>query len=340
MKIAIIIPAYNEEKSIRTCIQSCLDQTRKPDSIVVVNDGSTDGTADIVDSFRGHVKHIRLEKNTGNKSRAQQIGIQHVESDVFIATDADTILDKDFVKNIELSFRDKNVVALSGYVKGLKCNWLTACRELNYIVGQDLHKVAQSYIRFLFIIPGCAGAFRTKLFKKHILFDHDTLTEDLDFTYKLNKLNFKIEYNRKAISYTQDPNTIFSYIHQMRRWYGGGWQNLLKHIRGIKKIATTLELSLMYIDGFVSSILLFVLPFINIRLYFVALLSFFAYSTILGIYGSIRRKRLDLLLFSPLYIVLLYINAYVFLSEFYREIIKNDKNLIWYKPDRRAIALD
>jgi cellulose synthase/poly-beta-1,6-N-acetylglucosamine synthase-like glycosyltransferase len=54
--------------------------------------------------------------------------------------DGDTILDKDFVKYIEPHFEDKKTVAVAGYVTSIKNNWLTACREIDYTFGQNIHR--------------------------------------------------------------------------------------------------------------------------------------------------------------------------------------------------------
>ena len=336
-KISILIPCYNEEKTIEKCVNSCLNQTLNADEIIVVNDGSTDGTKSILDKFGDKITAINLDKNTGNKSLAQEIGLKHVSGDVFITTDADTVLDYGFVENITKSFNNPNTVAAGGYVISTKHNWVTACRELDYIIGQNFHKVAQSYINCLFVIPGCAGAFRTEVFKKNITFDHDTLTEDLDFTYKFNKRGFKIHYEKNAKVFTQDPADVKSYINQMRRWYAGGWQNLSKHMSIFNRSNNALELSLIYVEGFVFAMLMYVLPIINIRFYLILAGMFLIYSTVLGILGALIRKRIDLFFYSPMYIFLFYINAFVFMSEFVKEILKKEKNLIWFKPARRNI---
>ena len=236
MKTCIMIPCHNEEKSIRACVESCLLQTRIPDQILVVNDGSIDRSGKILAEFGNKIQVLTIPIATGNKSHAQEQGLKYVDADIFIATDGDTVLDPYLVEEIEKSFLENpNAVAVGGYVQSLKHNWLTACREIDYIVGQNLYKVAQANVGALFVIPGCAGAFRTEIFRKHIRFDHDTLTEDLDFTYKLHENYFEIIYNRKAIAYTQDPATLGEYINQMRRWYSGGWQNLKKHYWLLKK---------------------------------------------------------------------------------------------------------
>ncbi|MFZ2523619.1 MAG: glycosyltransferase family 2 protein, partial [Minisyncoccia bacterium] len=202
-------------------------------------------------------------------------------------------------------------------------------------IGQDVHKKAQSNIGFLFVIPGCAGAFRTEKFKENIKFEHDTLTEDLDFTYKFHSKYCKIVMEKDAIVYTQDPFTLSSYINQLRRWYSGGWQNLKKHISSIvSRPLITMELSLIYFEGFIFSILLFILPFINFRFFLIYIVSNFIFVLILGIYASMRRKRLDLLLYSPLYLIMIFVNAIVFIEQFFSEIVLGKKIDIWFKPER------
>ncbi|MBP9710704.1 MAG: glycosyltransferase [Candidatus Pacebacteria bacterium] len=335
--ISILIPCHNEEKSVAACVQSCLDQTRPADEVVVINDGSTDKTADVLKTFGNKIKVVTIPVATGNKSHAQQIGLQHISSEVVVATDGDTIIDRHFIERVEIDFQDPEVAAMGGYVKSLSHNWLTACRELDYLLGQDLYKQAQAFLHAIFVIPGCAGAFRTELFRSVITFDHDTLTEDLDLTYKLHAQEQKIIYDRKAIVYTQDPATLSSYINQMRRWYCGGWQNLRKHFRVLQNPANAFTFALIYIEGFFFAGLLFLMPFLNIVLFFYFVVPYFAFLLTLGVYGAIARKRWDLLLYSPTYIVLLFVNAYVFLEQFVKEVVLRKKNMVWFHPERRKI---
>lgn len=336
--ITILIPCYNEVKTIQRCIFSWIKQTRPADEIIVVNDCSTDGTLDVLNRFEGTITIVNLPKNTGNKSFVQEEGLKHVTTDVFIATDADTIMDEHFVERVYRAFQDEKVDAFAGYIKSLKGNWLTACREIDYLIGQDLHKVAQYNIKFLFVIPGCAGAFRTEVFKRVVTFDHDTLTEDLDFTYKFNKLGLNIVYDRGAIVYTQDPNTVKSYINQIRRWYSGGWQNLLKHKSIVKKPLKAMELSMVYMEGLIFYPLMFIIPIVSIKAFLHLFLNCLALVMIFGVYAAIKRKRIDLFLYSPMYMVMSYINAYVFIEQFVKEVILKKRNLTWFHPERREMT--
>ncbi len=337
LKISILIPCYNEELTIEKCVLSCLDQTRPADQIVVVDDSSADGTPQILKKFGDKIQVVKTPKNTGNKSYAQEYGLQLITGDFFIATDGDTILDKNFIKIMEQDMQSDSITAVCGYVKSLPYNWLTACRGLDYTINQNIDKLAQDYLDSLFVIPGVAGAFRTKTFKEKIKFSHDTVTEDLDFTYVLHESGCKIKYDRKAICYTQDPTTLKSYINQMRRWFGGGWQNLSKHFRLPRNPGMAFELTLIYAEGLVYSFVMFFLPLVNISF---ALVLLAIYSAIIGglaVYAAIKEKRIDFITAIPAYIFLKYVNAWVFMEQFLKEVILKKKNLAWYKPDRVKI---
>jgi cellulose synthase/poly-beta-1,6-N-acetylglucosamine synthase-like glycosyltransferase len=335
MRISILIPCHNEGKSIQACVDSCLDQTRPADEIVVVDDGSTDNSAEILKQYGDAIKVITIPYATGNKSRAQERALDHITGDVFIATDGDTLLDPNFVEEILKPFEDPAVAAAGGYIKSLEHNWLTALREMDYLIGQDLHKRAQAFINALFVIPGCAGAFRTDVFREVLTFDHDTVTEDLDFTYKLHKNYYKIAYAPLALVYTQDPSTLFSYIQQMRRWYGGGWQNLLKHFKILRRPANALQLTLIYVDGLAMSTILFGTLFLEPQALVYLLLPHLVFSLLLGIYTAVVRKRWGIVFASPLYTVLLFVNAGIFVEQFVREFVLRQTNLVWHSPLRR-----
>lgn len=338
MRISILIPAHNEEHSIRQTLESCFSQTRPADEIVVVNDGSTDRTGEILASYGDRIKLVTLPIATGNKSFAQEIGLESVTGDVFVATDADTIMDKGFVECVERHFRDDTVCAVAGYVRSTENNWMTACREIDYTLGQDLYKQAQDHVGFLLVIPGCAGAFRTSVFREIITFDHDTITEDLDFTYKFHKNNCKIVFERNAIVYTQDPFTFHSYVNQMRRWYSGGWQNLIKHSgKVVHKPSSALELSLTYIEGVFSSFMLFFLPLLNPEFFFQTyIILYLMFTFIVASYAGWIRKRPDLLLAAPAYPFIAIVNAWIFLEQFVKELIFRNHTMAWFKPQRRV----
>lgn len=336
LKISILIPAHNEEKSIAATVISCLEQTRPADEVIVVDDCSTDATPEILANFGNKIRVIRLATPGGNKSYVQEYGLRFVTGDVFIATDGDTILHPDFVKYIEEDFQKNDTIAVAGYVRSIRNNWLTACRAFEYAVGQNLHKLAQHYLDFLFVIPGAAGAFRTDVFRgKYITFDHDTVTEDLDFTYRLHRMGLQVLYDRRVIVFTQDPATLHSYINQMRRWFGGGWQCLMKHRDlAFREPKFALELSLMYFEGIAFSLLLFLIPFLSIQFFMAFIMSYLAVAFAFAIFAMYKERRWELLLVPFPYLLLVFINSYVFLEQMVQEVVFQKKTLQWFKPAR------
>ena len=97
MKISIIIPAYNVSKYIKRCILSILNQTYKNIEIIVVNDGSTDNTLDIVKKF--NVKVFNQE-NSGGASSPRNVGLKNSTGDYITFVDGDDYIDKNYVEDM------------------------------------------------------------------------------------------------------------------------------------------------------------------------------------------------------------------------------------------------
>src|SRR5262245_6870031 len=101
MKISLLVPCHNEAKTLRKSIESWLSQSRLPDEIIVVDDSSTDETPQMLAEFSDRIRAVRTPARTGNKSGAQEYGLQFVTGDVFATTDGDTLLHPDFIKRVE-----------------------------------------------------------------------------------------------------------------------------------------------------------------------------------------------------------------------------------------------
>jgi len=94
-KVSVIIPTYNREKTILRALQSVLDQTYTNIEVLVIDDGSTDGTADIVNGVSDErIKYIVLEKN-GGPSNARNVGVQMAEGEWIAFQDSDDCWHKD-----------------------------------------------------------------------------------------------------------------------------------------------------------------------------------------------------------------------------------------------------
>jgi len=112
--VTILVPAYNERDHIAETIHSLVTQTLPPEEVVVIDDCSTDGTAEVAEAMG--VTVVRPDTNTGSKAGAQNYGLQFVRTKYIMAVDADTTLAPDAVEKIMAAFEDDSVVAACGLV--------------------------------------------------------------------------------------------------------------------------------------------------------------------------------------------------------------------------------
>ena len=234
MKITAIVPAYNEEKSIVECVASLVKQTRLPDEIVLVNDGSSDRTG-LLASMLAHIVDrlvvVSLAENSGNKALALKAGSRYISGDIVVCLDADSELDSRYIELVERRMKDPSVGAVCGRVISKSFNIITMVRQLEYLLADLVFKPGQDVMGTIFVAPGVGGAFRAYLFKKEL--SADTVAEDMDLTLSVHEAGFKVVYEGKAIAYTQDPPNLRSYIRQLRRWHSGFFQCFRKHLRRV-----------------------------------------------------------------------------------------------------------
>jgi cellulose synthase/poly-beta-1,6-N-acetylglucosamine synthase-like glycosyltransferase len=215
---------------------------------------------------------------------------------------------------------------------------MTACRAIDYVVGQFIFKKAQAIIDYVYVMPGCATTFRTDVLRS-LVFYHDTVTEDLDFTFQMHLRGKKIYYEESAIVYTQDPPNLASYIRQMSRWYGGGWQNLRKYWKIIMhRPAAAFVISSIFVDGVIYGFINLLLPFLYPQVFFFYILPIYLFTAFLfSILAAIHNKRIDLLLYFPHFVFIGFVNSYIIIKEFLLEVVIGRKNLIWNKVDRVSL---
>ena len=97
--VSVIIPAYNAEKYLAECIDSVLNQTYENVELIIVNDGSQDGTRDILDKYASKHSNIQvIHTENGGVSRARNIGLKHASGDYIMFLDSDDTLTKDAIQ--------------------------------------------------------------------------------------------------------------------------------------------------------------------------------------------------------------------------------------------------
>ncbi len=231
-EISILVPAYNEENHIESCIEALLetDYPERKKQILVIDDGSTDKTLKKAKRFEN--KNLKVvHKKNGGKYSALNYGLMFAEGEIVFSVDADSIVSRRALKLMARRFRaSSDIGAIAGNVRVLnKDSLLTRCQALEYLVGINIFRSALDIFGSVSVVPGCLGAFRKSLLQGGGSYDPDTLTEDFDVTIKMRKLGKTVQASSEAYVYTEVPTTLKDLYRQRLRWYRGTFQTLFKH---------------------------------------------------------------------------------------------------------------
>ncbi|MGO8672758.1 MAG: glycosyltransferase [Capsulimonadaceae bacterium] len=229
--VSVVIAAYNEEKVISRTISTLLAGDYPHLEIVVVDDGSADGTSDIVREAYGDHPQVRLiRKPNGGKASALNTGIKECSGEIIVALDADTIFAGNTISRLVRHFADPAVGAVSGNVKvGNRNNIWTIWQAVEYITSQNFDRRAFDYLNCITVVPGAVGAWRRDAMALAGMYSSQTLAEDTDLTFKVRKLGYRIVTDNSALAYTEAPENWTSLAKQRFRWAFGTLQCLWKH---------------------------------------------------------------------------------------------------------------
>jgi peptidoglycan-N-acetylglucosamine deacetylase len=236
-EVTVMIPAYNEETVIVDTVRSALASVYPKLEILVIDDGSTDRTAELVRANFGRDPRVRLllQPNRG-KPAALNHALAEATGEIVVSIDADTIVDPEAVPRLVRHFANPKVGAVAGNVKVMNRNkWLTRWQALEYITSQNLEKRAFDLLNCIPVVPGAAGAWRTDLLRANGGFSGDTVAEDTDLTLTIRRSGWKILYDEEAIGRTEVPDTVEALIRQRFRWTFGTLQAVWKHRDAVGK---------------------------------------------------------------------------------------------------------
>ena len=261
--LSVIVPAHNEEKCIAGTIETLLEAYYPAHKdIVVVDDGSTDGTYEIAEPYISRGVKV-VQRPQGGKAAALNTGLQFAQGEVIVCVDADSMVARTALYEIVRRFDDPDVIAIAGNVKVLnRKNFLAACQALEYIFDINISRRALDIFGAVIVVPGCLGAFRSNALKLGGGWDVETIVEDFDTTVKLfkggafdasnplapvdltrvlqhpdidiaaksGKTGSKVvQASSAAIVYTEAPENLKGLWKQRLRWYRGNFQTMLKH---------------------------------------------------------------------------------------------------------------
>ncbi|WP_347352932.1 glycosyltransferase family 2 protein [Intrasporangium sp.] len=231
--VSVIVPAYNEAVVLRGCIESIL-RTRHPGlEIVIVDDGSTDGTPEVMNELAGAHEAVRVvsQPNAG-KGAALNRGIAQAGGNVLVFVDADGVFSPMTIPWLLTGLRDPHVGAVCGDDRPVNLDRVQT-RLLSVIshLGTGLARRALSVLHCLPIVSGNIGAFRADLVRQVGGFRTDTVGEDLELTWRIYEAGYRVCFEPRAIVLAESPSTVRALWRQRVRWSRGLLQTVRHHWR-------------------------------------------------------------------------------------------------------------
>jgi cellulose synthase/poly-beta-1,6-N-acetylglucosamine synthase-like glycosyltransferase/peptidoglycan/xylan/chitin deacetylase (PgdA/CDA1 family) len=233
--VSIVVPAFNEAAGIEQAVRSLASSDYPEFEVVVVDDGSTDGTAELVDSLRLSRVRVIREPNRG-KAEALNTAVAAARHDLIAAVDADTVFEPGTLEALVRPFADPGVGAVAGNTKvGNRRSVLGLWQHLDYVTGFNLDRRLYDVLGCMPTVPGAVGAFRRSALVEVRGFSSDTLAEDTDVTIALGRRGWKVVYAEDARAYTETPASLGGLWRQRYRWSFGTMQSVWKHRRALSR---------------------------------------------------------------------------------------------------------
>jgi cellulose synthase/poly-beta-1,6-N-acetylglucosamine synthase-like glycosyltransferase/peptidoglycan/xylan/chitin deacetylase (PgdA/CDA1 family) len=230
--VSVLVPAYNEAKCIENTVRS-LTVSEHPIEVIVIDDGSTDGTARIVEGLRLPDVRVVRQHNAG-KPAALNRGLANARYDLVVMMDGDTVFEPATVRELVQPFADPGVGAVAGNAKvGNRDSLIGAWQHIEYVMGFNLDRRMYDVLRCMPTIPGAVGAFRRSALERVGGMSDDTLAEDTDITMAMHRDGWRVVYAEKARAWTEAPESVQQLWSQRYRWSYGTMQAIWKHRRAL-----------------------------------------------------------------------------------------------------------
>ncbi|CUS45383.1 Glycosyltransferase [hydrothermal vent metagenome] len=229
--VTVMIPAFNEEKVIVRAVQGVLASVDVRIEVIVIDDGSSDGTSAVVtEAFADEPRVRLLTLHNGGKARALNEGLKLATGEIVIALDADTQFEPRTISRLARWFVDPALGAVAGNAKvGNRVNLVTKWQALEYITAQNLERRALARLNAMTVVPGAVGAWRLSAIQSVGGYPDDTLAEDQDLTIAIQRAGWKVTYDQYAVAWTESPESFGGLAKQRFRWAYGTLQCLWKH---------------------------------------------------------------------------------------------------------------
>lgn len=249
--VAALVPIYNEQSAVIQTVDHLLAQSQKLKQIIIIDDGSTDSSIEIlnqhynfdassrVGSMSPTLQQSRkydhlwlLKKKNSGKASSLNLGFKQVKADITLTVDADTLLDVDSIAAVQTAFiEQKNLVAAGGVLKPLAkgrgfAQALSTFQFFEYVLSY-LSRAAWGQTNALLLVSGALAAYRTDALRRVGGFDATSLVEDYELTHRLHdyscvhNLDWQITTLPGAKGITDAPGTVEAFLQQRKRWFAG-----------------------------------------------------------------------------------------------------------------------
>jgi cellulose synthase/poly-beta-1,6-N-acetylglucosamine synthase-like glycosyltransferase len=228
-EVTIIVPCWNEENTVSGTVYSLLnlDYPKNKLKIMIVDDGSTDNTWQIIQKFKNNPQIEIYTKENGGKYTALNFGLEKLDTELFGCLDADSYVSKDALKTIVTYFEDKETMAVAPSIKLWKPKGvLQMLQRVEYGFGIFTRKMFH-YMHAIYITPGPFSIFRKEVFEKIGGYEHAHNTEDINIALRMQKNHLKIAHAHNAVVYTIPPTGIKALLKQRIRWTYGFINNAI-----------------------------------------------------------------------------------------------------------------
>src|SRR5205807_3896666 len=208
--------------------------------VIVVDDGSTDGTAAAVEALALDEPRVTLiRRPNGGKPAALNTGIAAARHDVIVMVDGDTVFEPDTIRHLVAPLADPAVGAVAGNTKvGNRRGLLGRWQHIEYVISCNLDRRMYEVLGCITVVPGAIGAFRRQALAEVGGVSDDTLAEDTDLTMAVNRAGWRVAYAAEARAWTEVPTTIRELWRQRYRWAYGTMQATWKHRGAVRERST------------------------------------------------------------------------------------------------------
>jgi cellulose synthase/poly-beta-1,6-N-acetylglucosamine synthase-like glycosyltransferase len=220
-RVTMLIAGHNEADSIERCVQSLREQSRPPDEIIVISDGSTDRMPEKLRRLqeRGLIREAHCTQVRSGKSAAVNLALGRATGDIVVNVDCDCTFDRQALKEILRPFGDPRTGAVAGnIVVGNAGHSLTArFQAIEYLISISQGKQAADFTDQMSCVSGAFGAFRRVALQRVGGLDAGG-GEDLDVTLRLRKAGWRTLFAAESMCYTNVPETLPALVRQRFRW--------------------------------------------------------------------------------------------------------------------------